>query len=604
MKNKRIYPMLIFSIFLFALPLKLSAQEFFQECIHFKIKDTSTIVLPDYDTSYIGTYPHLQYIVDSLEVLNISKPYSVIPETVFSQIYFLKFEDTTSGALSYVLSELKSKTWIEFANPIHLASNFNEGPYSQRAWHYDKVRFYDAIDLLPEDSSSVVIAVIDDAFNLDHEDLVGAVYKNQLEIINGIDDDDNGYIDDISGWDAADNDNNANLPNSYPSIYSKTGNTNHGSLVSVICSAEPNNGKGITGHSYGARLLPIKLKSNAHLDSRFITFSVPISMGLTYAAISEADIINLSLGYIDYYADVVDSLIIDYGYRQGKIWVAAVGNHNNGYSTGQFTYPSKLEQCIAVGAINSQLKKAASSNFGPRTRVDVFAPGNCIPTIESVADSKYSFGSGTSAAAPVVCGAIAQLKSINSNINTDSVRLRLQKTSTNIDFMNPMYSGALGSGLIDFYSFIRNDISRNVFAETISDRFTYCFNENIGVQYNRPIGTKIQFICSSIEHGVIFDTTTSSAQVEFKISDAGFFNIDLIVKDSLNTDSTLFERHFTNFFEVKSCEIGPLYRKFSNWYFGKNAGIVFNDSGTRTVFNNKNNWVGNVSSYSDYSGKL
>ena len=86
MKNMRISLVLIFSAFHFALPFKLNAQDFFKECIHFKVKDTSSKVLPDYDTSYSGIYPHLQYIIDSLEVLNISS-LKVWAEEVFPEIY-------------------------------------------------------------------------------------------------------------------------------------------------------------------------------------------------------------------------------------------------------------------------------------------------------------------------------------------------------------------------------------------------------------------------------------------------------------------------------------------------------------------------------------
>ncbi len=236
----------------------------------------------------------------------------------------------------------------------------------------------------------VVIAVIDSGVCLEHEDLAAKLWANPGEIPgNQVDDDGNGKIDDVRGWHF--------FHSWYNGGYAPAENADvrddygHGTHVAGIAAAATNNGRGIAGIAWGARILPVKV-----LDQYGDGWYSDIAAGIVYAADSGARIINLSLGGLQ------DSqtlrAAVDYARGRGALVIASAGN-----TGGAVFYPAAYEPVLAVAATDAQDRRASFSNYGPQ--VDMAAPGADI--YSTWYRGNYFTKSGTSMAAPHVSGAAA-----------------------------------------------------------------------------------------------------------------------------------------------------------------------------------------------------
>lgn len=224
-------------------------------------------------------------------------------------------------------------------------------------------------------SPNMVIAVIDTGVAFEHPDLSNNIWLNTDEISgNGIDDDNNGYIDDIVGWDFVYNDNN-------PSDYSNDlyGN-GHGTHVAGIIAAQGNNGIGVTGVMWRCKIMPLQIfdvfEINSFLDS--LIQEVNIILAIEYAVDNGAKIINCSFGGSPFSQFTYD--MINYANKNGVLIVAAAGNGGsdrigddndvNGFYPAGYDLPN----IISVAATNASDELSSYSNYGIQS-VDVAAPG-------------------------------------------------------------------------------------------------------------------------------------------------------------------------------------------------------------------------------------
>jgi len=223
-------------------------------------------------------------------------------------------------------------------------------------------------------SSDIVIAVIDSGVAFDHPDLKDNIWTNEDEIPgNGIDDDHNGYVDDIHGWDFVNDDNN-------PSDYSRDlYGEGHGTHVAGIIAATGNNGKGITGVMWKAQIMPLQVfdifkQSPFNVGSIWLTNLIN---AIDYAVQNGARIINLSLE-----GPTSQALysILQHSSQRGVLVVVAAGNGGfDGIGDNNDVFPSypasyDLPNIISVAATNEGDELASYSNYGA-TSVDVAAPG-------------------------------------------------------------------------------------------------------------------------------------------------------------------------------------------------------------------------------------
>ena len=308
-------------------------------------------------------------------------------------------------------------------------------------------------------SSSIVIAIIDTGVDLYHVDfggngstIVGSVIWENTSDNNGdgVDDDTNGYIDDQYGWD---------FVNSCPVTSDDNG---HGTHCAGIVGALTDNSLGISGVAggwhpvAGCKIMPVKVMNS--LGSGYYS---DIASGIRYVVdMAKANsghifIINLSLG------GSTDSMTlkeaIKYAYDNDVLVICAAGNDDDIIS-----YPAAYSAdgyCIAVGATDNRDQKASFSNYG--SELDVVAPGvNIYSTVPpSVVTDNYTYKSGTSMAAPNVCGVAALLKSYSatSGLGIGELRGQLRYTAYNIDRTgaprtSPEWDEFMGYGRVNGYS--------------------------------------------------------------------------------------------------------------------------------------------------------
>lgn len=252
----------------------------------------------------------------------------------------------------------------------------------------------------------VVVAVVDTGVDYNHSDLSGNIWVNSGEIPdNGIDDDGNGFVDDVRGWDFVDGDND---PMDLDA---------HGTHVAGTIAAE-NNGFGVTGVAYNATIMPVRV-----IDTEGGTSS-DIAAGIRYAVDNGANVINLSLGGNFTSAEEEDA--IRYASDSGVVVVMAAGNEGD----SQPVYPAyyATDWGIAVGAVDSNKTLADFSNRAGATPLDyVVAPG--VDILSTTPNNSYQSFDGTSMAAPHVSGVAALILSANPNLTPAEVESLLTQTA-------------------------------------------------------------------------------------------------------------------------------------------------------------------------------
>lgn len=248
----------------------------------------------------------------------------------------------------------------------------------------------------------VVIAVIDTGVNYNHPDLQNNIWTNTREIAgNGVDDDRNGFVDDIRGWDFANNDNNPLDDN------------RHGSHVSGIIAAQGNNGVGVSGVNWSAQIMPLKFMTATGSGT-----SANAIRAINYAVANGARISNNSWGGGAFSQALQDAITAAEG--AGHLFVAAAGNASSNNDTTP-SYPASYTNAniLSVAATTSSDGLATFSNFGARS-VDVGAPGQGI--LSTVLGSATATLSGTSMAAPVVAGVAGLVLAANSSLSVSALR--------------------------------------------------------------------------------------------------------------------------------------------------------------------------------------
>lgn len=250
--------------------------------------------------------------------------------------------------------------------------------------------------------SSVVVAVIDTGVDYTHEDLKDNIWVNTKEIPgNGIDDDGNGYIDDVYGVD---------LETGRDSGMDDNG---HGTHVAGIIAAA-NNHIGVVGLAYNVKLMPIK----AGMASGFFNQS-QIAKGILYAYNNGADVINMSFGGSASTIAVQDALETAY---TRCVLVAAAGNDGapNEGLLARPTYPAALSYVMGVMSVDIRGVESGFTNYDVKkynsVEYEVYAPGSQI--LSTIPGNRYATWSGTSMAAPYVSAMAALLRSAYPDTNT------------------------------------------------------------------------------------------------------------------------------------------------------------------------------------------
>ncbi len=294
----------------------------------------------------------------------------------------------------------------------------------QDQWGLHLAEVFPAWDIETQ-SNEVIVAVVDSGLDFNHPEMAGRYWTNPNEIAgNGIDDDNNGYVDDHRGWDFVADTN------------SPTDTHGHGTAIAGVIGAATNNNLGMAGISRHCKIMALKSGS--------ATVNVAdAAEAIRYAVDNGAQVINLSFGG-DTRSSVLESAI-NYAYDHDVVVVASAGNDA---TTLLPIYPADYDNAISVGASNHLDLRTDFSNHG--YKVDFMAPGGSdggsFPgdTILSLktssgggigtsVNSQYSRVRGTSFAGPFSCGVIAMMKNQRPTLTTDEIRSILRASCDDID---------------------------------------------------------------------------------------------------------------------------------------------------------------------------
>ena len=364
-------------------------------------------------------------------IYKITRPFIAAKSRTLNQIFKVYFKQPAQA--QNLIKALSAQSYIDYAEPVpynttgyqpnDMGNNSGNGQYG--LWI---IKAREAWDIAKGDST-IKVAIVDDGVSMFHPDLFNNVWRNPHEIAgNNIDDDNNGYVDDIFGWDAGDNDNDPVHPNT---------NFTHGTHVGGIAGAVTDNNLGVASIGFNIAIMPVKCTFNAQSSPT----SIPMGYeGMTYAANAGADIINCSWSSSLFSLTAQD--VVNYAISKGCIVVAAASNDG----VEQIRYPAAYNGVIAVASTDDSDNKSGFSNYG--TWVDVSAPGSAIRSTIAQGNGYTGF-SGTSMATPMVAGLLGLMKSHNPNLSNAKLEQCLIDSADNIYSINPSYIGKMGSGRIN-----------------------------------------------------------------------------------------------------------------------------------------------------------
>ncbi len=273
-------------------------------------------------------------------------------------------------------------------------------------------------------SPSIIVAVIDEGIDITHPDLAANIWVNTAEKngITGVDDDGNGFVDDVNGWNFY-GDNNI--------VYSSKDGDDHGTHCAGTIAAVGNNGIGVIGVAPNVKVMPLKF-----LGRRGGSTADAID-ALGYAKLMGAHLASNSWGGGAYDPSLYEAIR-----SFAKPFVAAAGNSGEDADETPH-YPSSydLDNIISIAAVNNRALLSSFSNYGA-TSVDIGAPGESILSTLPVAQGSYGTYSGTSMATPHVSGIVALMLSVDSTLTGTGVRQLLINTAVDL----PSLDGKTVSG--------------------------------------------------------------------------------------------------------------------------------------------------------------
>lgn len=314
--------------------------------------------------------------------------------------------------------------------------------------------------------SNIIVAICDSGVDWHHPDLGGAhpdkvngsIWTNWTEYYGteGVDDDGNGKVDDIRGWDFVnlsagsgwpdeDVEDEDNDPMDYES---------HGTNCSGCVAPITNNGIGIAATAPGVKVMAIRVGWLPNGETGGVVRMDFAANGMIYAAANGANIINASWGSSTFLSTAVRSCL-----NAGCIIFSAAGNDNNTEASYLCGYDDP--NVVAVAATNSGDGKSDFSNYG--SWIDICAPGSNIYTTaygRFTQESTYNSVQGTSFASPIAAGAAALIWSTDLSMTATEVTTIMRESCDNIDHLNPGYEGDLGYGRINLLKALGDNIQQ------------------------------------------------------------------------------------------------------------------------------------------------
>jgi subtilisin family serine protease len=399
------------------------------------------LILVAFSSSYAALYKEGEIIVkfknnpsnQTLKIQAISRTLNIHVVKLPSN---MKVEDA--------LKKYKNDPNVEYAEPNYIIRKLETTPndtYYSSQWGLVKVLANKVWDTC-KGSDNTIVAVIDSGIDLNHPDLKDHIWKNpgETNCSDGIDNDNNGFVDDCYGWNFVSNSNNTQDDNG------------HGTHVAGIIGAVTNNSEGVAGLNWYVKLMPVKsFNSDGYGDV------ANLIKAINYAVNNGAKIINLSSEFYGPPSQALYDAIKSAGDR-GVLFVAAAGNDSwNNDKTPVWPASFNLSNIISVGASDQYDNLAYFSNYGQKT-VHLLAPGTDIFSTyfdKTNNQSTYKSLEGTSMATPFVSGAAALLMSCLNNATIYEIKERIVSS---VDVFDSLSTKAISSGRLNIYNALNSPL--------------------------------------------------------------------------------------------------------------------------------------------------
>lgn len=369
--------------------------------------------------------------------------------------------------------------------------------YPNLLWPYENTGIYDAWDLTTG-SSNITVAIIDNGIYAEHEDIgkgndnYSNLWENPEEKYGslGVDDDNNGKIDDINGWDFTGNGDNNLMHYSLDNI--------HGTRIAGIIGAKTNNGVGVYGiaggfNNKGVNLMILKVAADGNSIQ-----STLVPQAIDYAVAKGAKVINMSFGSETEISSWYGS--IGYAYDEDVVMLASAGNKVCDNANTSIMYPARYDEVIAVGATCASLTDSTilevrwesygeeKSATGPE--LEIMAPGVAFSTevMGNPYQSSYNyFGTNpifsTSKSCAFATGVVALMRSVNPCLTIEEIREILKNTNDPLDYTYDQdgHSDLMGYGRINALAAIQTCLNNSTVTSITSNT---TWNNDMNVNRN------------------------------------------------------------------------------------------------------------------------
>jgi len=352
-----------------------------------------------------------------------------------------------------MIREPKDRKWFDLWGLKNIGQDSPDGTEGRKGADIDVMRAWD----ITTGSKDVVVAVIDTGIDHTHPDLKDNIWINRKEIPeNGIDEDENGYPDDVRGWNFL-TDKQEKLYHGQLGSPDPMDDNGHGTHCAGTVGAVGNNGIGVVGVNWKVQLMPIKILNKFGSGSL-----INMYRGILYAARNKVDIISASFG-MSFKSELIEKAV-QVTKENGILFVAAGGNDgkNNDFEENNH-YPSDYDTdtILSVAATNPHDRLATFSNYGYE-KCDIAAPGvgilSTIPVNKNPKDPYASY-SGTSMATPHVAGAAALVLAANPDLKGKPLELKT-RLMANVDKLPNLISRVGSGGRLNVYKAIKNEAQK------------------------------------------------------------------------------------------------------------------------------------------------
>ena len=464
-----------------------------------------------------------------------------INENGLNRIFEIGFEN--DWPIEQVINEVLKDSSIEYAEPRFIYQTSvapNDVDYIAGFQNYlNQVKAPQAWDIQPN-ANGVIIAIVDSGSDLQHVDLAANIHQNTADPANGIDDDQDGYIDNFRGWDFVGTSAANIVEDNNPDVFADS--LDHGIHVSGLASAVTSNSLGISSIAQTAKLMILKVGADDQPRVIYRGYD-----GIIYAANHGAKIINCSWGGPGGGAFGQD--VINYAVSKGCLVVTAAGNDGN----NELIYPAAYKGAFTVASVGADDVKSSSSSYG--YHVSISSPGVLI--YSTINRDRYGYKSGTSMATPIVSSAAALVLAKNPGLSGVQVGELLRLNTDDISGIsgNSTFQDQLGNGRLNVFKALNamimpslrnqkttiNDQSFGAFA--IGDTLSYYFDLKNVLQASSDINVSLSSTNSSVQ--VLNATVATGVFGASETKKIGPFKV-LIKQGTLDNTTVLFKLSYSS----------------------------------------------------------